>query len=43
MDLVFAGKLQPVLDRSYPLAEAALAQERMQNGLHMGKITLEIG
>jgi NADPH:quinone reductase-like Zn-dependent oxidoreductase len=36
------GKLKPVLDRSYPLREAALAQERLGAGEQMGKITLEI-
>lgn len=42
MELVFAGKLKPVLDRSYPLAEARAAQERLERGEQMGKITLEI-
>jgi NADPH:quinone reductase-like Zn-dependent oxidoreductase len=42
MTLVFAGKLKPVLDRSYPLAEARLAQERLAAGEQMGKITLVI-
>lgn len=42
MSLVFAGKLKPVLDRSYPLAEAAQAQERLESNAQLGKITLEI-
>ena len=42
MGLVFAGKLKPVLDRSYPLAEAAQAQQRLERGVQMGKVTLEI-
>ncbi len=42
MALVFAGKLKPVLDRSYPLAEARWAQERLEAGDQMGKITLAI-
>jgi NADPH:quinone reductase-like Zn-dependent oxidoreductase len=42
MDLVFAGKLKPVLDRSYPLAEAQAAQERLELGEQFGKITLDI-
>lgn len=42
MELVFAGKLQPALDRSYPLKEARQAQERLERGEQMGKITLEI-
>jgi NADPH:quinone reductase-like Zn-dependent oxidoreductase len=43
MDLVFAGKLKPVLDTTYPLKDARLAQDRLERGAQMGKITLEIG
>jgi len=43
MELVFAGRLKPVLDRSFPLAEARAAQERLKKGEQMGKITLAIG
>jgi NADPH:quinone reductase-like Zn-dependent oxidoreductase len=43
MDLVVAGKLHPALDKSFPLEEAAAAQERMWQGKHFGKITLDIG
>lgn len=42
MGLVFAGKLKPVLDRCYPLAEAAQAQARLESSAQMGKITLDI-
>ena len=42
MDLVFAGKLKPVLDRDFPLAEAHLAQERLEHGEQLGKVTLSI-
>ncbi|MCQ3936522.1 MAG: alcohol dehydrogenase [Chloroflexi bacterium] len=42
MDLVFAGKLQPVLDTTFPLREAAAAQERLRRGENFGKITLDI-
>lgn len=42
MNLVFTGKLRPVLDRSYPLSEARLAQERLAAGAQLGKITLVI-
>jgi NADPH:quinone reductase-like Zn-dependent oxidoreductase len=42
MELVFAGKLKPVLDRSFPLSEARQAQEWLERGEQMGKITLEI-
>ncbi len=42
MGLVFSGKLQPALDRSFPLQEAAAAHERLEQNEQMGKITLEI-
>jgi NADPH:quinone reductase-like Zn-dependent oxidoreductase len=42
MELVFTGKLHPVLDLSYPLQEAPVAQERLESGEQMGKITLVI-
>jgi NADPH:quinone reductase-like Zn-dependent oxidoreductase len=42
MDLVFAGKLHPVLDRTYPLRETRAAEERLERGEQMGKITLKI-
>lgn len=43
MDLIFSGKLKPVLDRDYSLAEAGSAQERLELGEQLGKITLAIG
>jgi NADPH:quinone reductase-like Zn-dependent oxidoreductase len=42
MDLIVAGKLKLVIDRTYPLQEAAAAQERLWNNENFGKITLEI-
>jgi NADPH:quinone reductase-like Zn-dependent oxidoreductase len=42
MDLVFTGKLKPVLDRDYPLSEARAAHERLEKGEQLGKITLSI-
>lgn len=42
MGLVFAGKLKPVLDRQFPLKDAAAAEARLEAGQQMGKITLEI-
>ncbi len=42
MRLVFAGRLRPVIDRIYPLAEARAAQERLARGEQMGKIVLQI-
>jgi NADPH:quinone reductase-like Zn-dependent oxidoreductase len=43
MDLVFSGKLKPVVDRDYPLKDAAVAQQRLEEGEQLGKITLSIG
>jgi NADPH:quinone reductase-like Zn-dependent oxidoreductase len=42
MEMIVAGKLKPILDRSFPLKDAAAAQERLWKGEHFGKITLEI-
>lgn len=43
MEMVFKGHLKPVIDRNFPLAEAAAAHVRMEKGEHRGKITLAIG
>ena len=37
---VAAGRLKPVIDRVFPLAEAADAHRRMEAGDHVGKIVL---
>jgi len=42
MSLVSGGKLKVALDRSFPLADARSAQERLEKGEQLGKITLEI-
>ena len=36
------GKLKPVIDGTYPLAEAAKAHARMEDGRHLGKIVLVV-
>ena len=38
--LIQAGKVQPVVDRTLPLAQAADAQRVMESGAHFGKILL---
>ena len=40
---VEGGRLKPVIDSSFPLAEAAAAHARMEAGDHVGKIVLEVG
>lgn len=40
--LFFAGQLQPVVDRTYSLADAAAAQQRMEQSGQFGKIVLEV-
>ena len=42
MDLIVAGTLKPVMDKTYPLKDAALAQERLWRNENFGKITLDI-
>jgi putative PIG3 family NAD(P)H quinone oxidoreductase len=41
--LVEDGTLRPVMDKSFPLAEAAAAHARMEAGDHIGKIVLDVG
>ena len=43
MDLVYSGKLIPVMDRDYPLSEARSAQDQLERGEQLGKITLSNG
>lgn len=40
--LVEEGKLRPVMDKTFPLAEAAAAHARMEAGEHVGKIVLVV-
>jgi putative PIG3 family NAD(P)H quinone oxidoreductase len=40
--LIDAGKIKPVIDRIFPLAEAQAAHERMATSEHVGKILLGV-
>jgi len=40
--LIVAGRIKPVIDRTFPLAEAQAAHERMASGAHIGKIVLTL-
>ncbi|MEI5688571.1 NAD(P)H-quinone oxidoreductase [Sphingomonas kyungheensis] len=39
---VEAGRLRPIIDRTFPLADAAAAHARMEEGNHVGKIVLTV-
>jgi len=40
--LLAAGKVKPIMDSTYPLAEAAKAHARMESSAHIGKIVLTV-
>ncbi|GGE03663.1 NAD(P)H quinone oxidoreductase [Tsuneonella deserti] len=40
--LVADGTIRPVMDQTFPLAEAAAAHARMEGGDHIGKIVLKV-
>ncbi len=42
MDLIVAGKLKPIIDSTFALKDAAIAQERLWKNENFGKITLDI-
>jgi NADPH2:quinone reductase len=42
MPLIAAGKVRPVMDSTFPLAEAAKAHARMETSAHIGKIVLTV-
>lgn len=42
MGLIFAGKLRPVIDQTFPMSEVRAAHERLEKGAQLGKITLSI-
>lgn len=40
--MIEAGKIRPVIFKTFPLAEAAAAHEALENGDHIGKIVLQV-
>ena len=42
-ELVASGRAKPVVDRVFPLAEAAAAHEHLEAGRQLGKVVLRIG
>jgi len=42
MELVFAGKLKPVVDRTFQLSETRAAQGYLESGRQRGKVTIDI-
>ena len=42
-DLIAAGRIRPVVDSVFPLADARAAHERLEAGEQLGKIVLAIG
>jgi NADPH:quinone reductase-like Zn-dependent oxidoreductase len=41
-ELVASGKVVPVVDAVFPLADAAAAHERLEAGEQLGKVVLRI-
>ena len=42
LPLIASGRVRPVMDSSFPLAEAAAAHARMDSSVHIGKIVLAV-
>jgi len=41
--LIEAGRVRPVIHRTFPLREAAAAHAELERGEHVGKIVLSVG
>jgi NADPH:quinone reductase len=42
LPLIAAGRVRPVIDSTFPLAQAAAAHARMEASSHIGKIVLTV-
>ena len=42
LPLIAAGKVRPVIDSTFPLAQASAAHARMEASAHIGKIVLVV-
>jgi NADPH2:quinone reductase len=42
LPLIAAGKVKPIMDSTFPLADAAAAHARMESSAHIGKIVLTV-
>ncbi len=42
LPLLDSGKVRPIIDSTFPLADAAMAHALMESSKHMGKIVLEV-
>ena len=42
LPLIAAGKVRPVIDSTFPLAQASAAHARMETSAHIGKIVLVV-
>jgi NADPH2:quinone reductase len=40
--LIEAGQIRPVMDSTFPLAEASKAHERLETSQHIGKVVLTV-
>lgn len=41
-ELIVSGKLKPVIDKSYPLSEAAVAVRHVEEGHARGKVLINL-
>ena len=40
---IAAGKVRPMVDKTFPLANAAQAHAYLEGGSHVGKVVLTVG